>query len=133
MKKMLTWIFVLTFVLALLVYQAHSLSKPHVSDLLIEEHGNLFLLLPISNKKVSVYGSRSDLEKADLDLLRAAEEKIWDKYNSYSEKHEPYFIVYAKDGQVTLHAELIVHYDPPRIPTGTASTDPTAYTPPQSG
>lgn len=132
-KKLIALIIILCIFLSLSVYQANRLTKSPLSDLIIEEDDELYLILPISNKKVSVYGSRSDLEKADLDLLRAAEEKIWDKNNSYSENQEPYFIVYAKDGQVTLHAELIVHYDPSRIPTGTASTDPTAYTPLQTG
>jgi hypothetical protein len=134
-KKLITLIVILCIFLSLLVYQAHSLSKPHVSDLLIEEHGDLFLLLPISNKKVSVnYSYRSELAKTDLDSLREAERKLWDRINSYSKRQEPCFtIIHAKDGQVVLHVELIVIYDPPHIPDWPTSPDPTAPTPPQRG
>ena len=131
--KLLTGVFILTLILALLVYQAIALSVPHVSDLLIEENGELFLLLPISNKKVSAYCSRSELEKTDLDLLQEAEQKLWDRINCYSERQEPYFTLRVNDGQLILHVELIVIYDPPRIRPGPTSPDPTAPTPPQSG
>ena len=133
MKKLITLIAVLCIFLSLLVYQANSLSKSPLSDLIIEEDDELYLILPISNKKVSVYDTRSDLEKADIDMLREAEVKLWDKISKYPERQEPYFTVHAGDGQVVLCVELIVIYNPPRIPTGPTSTDPTAYTPPQSG
>jgi hypothetical protein len=133
MKKLITLIAVLCIFLSLLVYQAISLSDPLLSELIIEEDDALFLLLPNSNKKVRAYCSRSELEKADIDMLREAEVKLWDKISKYPERQEPYFTVHAGDGQIVLCVELIVIYNPPRIPTGPTSTDPTAYTPPQSG
>ena len=81
MKKLLTWIFVLTFVLGLLVYQAVMLSMPkeeprHISDMLVERSWSLYLILPISQEEADVFCSRDVLEQIDLRTAAAVVQNV---------------------------------------------------------
>ena len=111
-----------------------SVCLSHMFRICLSKNMAIYFSFCRSQKKASVYYSyRSELEKIDLDSLREAERKLWDRINSYSERQEPLFTVHAKDGEVRLYVELIVIYDPPHIPDWPTSPDPTAPTPPQRG
>ena len=139
MKKSLAFICVLIVALGYLVYQAVVLSKPKetpkdISDILVERDGRLYLILPISHQDVLILDSQQMyLERIDLDMLQSAEEKLLDQMDDYQKKDKPHFSIGHHDGQIWLCAELIIYLDPRPVPTGQTSTDPTAFTPPQSG
>ena len=88
-----------------------------LSDYLIEEEGRLYLLLPASKLKLRVDDSfKPQLDSIDLDLLKAAEEKILNQLAQYSQ--EPHLILETRDGGLGLYAEVIVHIDPPASAEG---------------
>ena len=134
-KKLLIWILVLTFVLALLMYQAVmlSLSKEdpgEITDMVVEENGIPWLILPISHKKINIDHSQHYLDKIDPAMLQTAEEKLLQQINDYTLEGDPCFYLGSHDGQIWLCMELIVYKNPPHCPTDPSYTRPTL---PQEG
>lgn len=81
---------------------------------LIEVNGKQYLVLPISKEKVLVWEHEKEyLDDVNLDLLKAAEEKILSQTAQYED--DPNFsLTYMEDeGYLCLSAEVIVRFDPP--------------------
>ena len=135
MKQKITWISVLAIILVLLVYQAVIISIPkevpaRITDMVVEENGIPWLVLPISHRKVNIDGEQDYLDKIDLSMLRAAEEKLLDRMDAYTLEGDSYFWLSSHDGQIWLCMELIISLDPPPYPTDPTYTRPTV---PQEG
>lgn len=135
MKKLIILIAAFGVLLSMLVYQAVMLSMPKaepekITDIVVEEKGILWLVLPISNQKVNIDGEQHYLDKIDLSMLRAAEEKLLDRMDDYTLEKDAYFWLSSHDGQINLCMELIISLDPPSYPTDPSYTGPTV---PQKG
>ena len=135
MKKLIILIAAFGILLSMLVYQAVMLSMPKaesekITDIVVEEKGILWLVLPISNQKVNIDGEQHYLDKIDLSMLRAAEEKLLDRMDDYTLENDAYFWLSSHDGQIWLCMELIISLDPPSYPTDPSYTGPTV---PQEG
>lgn len=135
MKKLIILIAAFGILLSMLVYQAVMLSMPKaepekITDIVVEEKGILWLVLPISNQKVNIDGEQHYLDKIDLSMLRAAEEKLLDRMDDYTLEKDAYFWLSSHDGQIMLCMELIISLDPPSYPTDPSYTGPTV---PQKG
>lgn len=135
MKKLIILIAAFGILLSMLVYQAVMLSMPKaepekITDIVVEEKGILWLVLPISNQKVNIDGEQHYLDKIDLSMLRAAEEKLLDRMDDYTLEKDAYFWLSRHDGQINLCMELIISLDPPSYPTDPSYTGPTV---PQEG
>ena len=135
MKKLIILIAAFGILLSMLVYQAVMLSMPKaepekITDIVVEEKGILWLVLPISNQKVNIDGEQHYLDKIDLSMLRAAEEKLLDRMDDYTLENDAYFWLSSHDGQINLCMELIISLDPPSYPTDPSYTGPTV---PQKG
>ena len=145
MKKLIILIAAFGILLSMLVYQAVMLSMPKaepekitdikeepekITDIVVEEKGILWLVLPISNQKVNIDGEQHYLDKIDLSMLRAAEEKLLDRMDDYTLENDAYFWLSSHDGQINLCMELIISLDPPSYPTDPSYTGPTV---PQEG
>ena len=129
MKKLIILIAAFGILLSMLVYQAVMLSMPKaepekITDIVVEEKGILWLVLPISNQKVNIDGEQHYLDKIDLSMLRAAEEKLLDRMDDYTLENDAYFWLSSHDGQIWLCMELIISLDPPSYPTDPSYTGP---------
>lgn len=83
-----------------------------ISEYLTEEDGKQYLMLPISKDKVMLWdGQAQYLDDIDLDLLKAAEEKISKQISQYSNNSG--FYLQVDEGYLCLYAEVIVKIDPP--------------------
>ena len=88
-----------------------------ISEYLIEEDGNQYLILPLSKSKIYVSDSHKRyLHNIDFELLVAAEETIYEATSAYEE--EPY-IYLGRDSadHLCLCAELIINIEPPTVVT----------------
>ena len=88
--------------------------KNPIAQYLTEEDGDLYLVLPISKRKVCVSDEyKAYLDQVDVDLLKTAEEKISNQAAQYVD--EPSFYLLIEEGLLRLSAEVIVDIDPPLI------------------
>lgn len=79
---------------------------------LIEEEEKLYIILPITGAKLLIHDSlQRHWDSIDLDLLKAAEEKILHQLEAYAE--EPHFAIETRDSGLGIYAEVIVHINPP--------------------
>lgn len=103
------------------------IASSKLSDYLTEDDGRLYLILPLSNKKIHVDDRhRQHINDIDLDLLKAAEEKITREVSQYPDT-EAYFHLRLDEGILYLAAEYIVDIAP-NIPTvGPGETLPDDY------
>lgn len=83
-----------------------------ISDYLIEEDGEQYLILPISNVKVRIWDEQIQyLDDIDIELLRTAEVKISGEISQY--QNHSYFYLKFYEGYLCLCVEVIVDIDPP--------------------
>ena len=88
-----------------------------ISNYIIERDGEQYLVLPISGEEVYIYGDyKSYVMRTDLQMLRAAEEKISGELSKYS--GEPAWYLEKGDGQLFLTVEMIVDLEPPTSDDG---------------
>lgn len=84
----------------------------NISEYLIERDGEQYLILPMSKDEIVVYEKYIPyLDDIDLDMLKAAEEKIAREVAQYSETPDLYLRV--DEGYLCLYVEVIVAIDPP--------------------
>ena len=114
MKKYFAVILIFVFVLLLAGCNSHQQNtQESISDYLIEENGEQYLILPISKKRVRVTSSHMQyLDEIDLNLLRTAEEKIRENIAQYTD-NEGYFYLGDGNGYLSLCAEVIIDITPP--------------------
>lgn len=88
--------------------------QPRISnEYVLEEDGLQYLVLPISKQKVLIWeDSRPFIEKIDLEMLTAAEEKI--NAQTRNSENPAGFCLKVKDGHIYLSAEIIETIDPPK-------------------
>ena len=85
----------------------------NISNHLIEEDGQQYLILPVSRQKVRVEKEHIPLlDNIDIDLLEAAEEKITEKITQYTKERE-HFYLQEEDGHLLLCVEVIVSIENP--------------------
>ncbi|MBQ2686956.1 MAG: hypothetical protein IJF55_04390 [Clostridia bacterium] len=91
----------------------------NITNYIKEENGKHYLILPISQTEVSVSDScKNELNKIDIELLRAAEEAIRSEIPDSAE--DPvYFLEFDSNRKLCLCAESIVYIDPPNVITNT--------------
>lgn len=116
MKKLLVFLFIiaLTLVCTLALFGCSNLQD--ISEVLVEEEGLQYLALPISKKKVQIWGEcKQFVANIDVELLIAAEEKIIAQ--TRNSERPAGFGLQVKDGHMYLNAEVIETIDPPKIKT----------------
>ena len=114
MKKLVALSLTLVCVLALLgCTKADTAAAHSLSDYLVEEEGKQYLILPISQTRVSV---GDDLKQfaanIEVDLLIAAEEKISARIRDNEDSSG--FYLKMDGGDLCLCAEIIEKIDPPQ-------------------
>lgn len=83
-----------------------------ISDYLVEEDGQQYLILPVSKERVKIWDEQTQyLDDIDLDLLKAAEERISREISQYSQNSG--FYLQIEEGVLFLYAEVIVDITPP--------------------
>ena len=86
-----------------------------ISEYLIQENGNQYLILPISKSRVHIDNRyKEQLDNIDVDLLKAAEESITDKMSAYTGKPSFDFQL-DYSGYLCLCTEWIIDIEPPNI------------------
>ena len=88
--------------------------QQELSNYLIEENGEYYLILPASGERIRIHYSQyaqADLERIDIALLMAAEAKL--NYQMAPYNVEYHFYSAAYDGEIWLCVEAIVNIDPP--------------------
>lgn len=114
MKKLVEFVLAMACLLALVGCKAHQVNN--LSEYLMEEDGEQYLLLPISKTKVLIYDDHKQyLEKIDVDLLKTAEEKLSAKIPQ--DVNAPWFYLQMDVGDMYLCVEIIVDIDPPETVT----------------
>ena len=84
-----------------------------IFDYVIEEDDKCYLLLPASGQRISVSDSEKPyLDKVDLDMLVAAEDKLNTQLAQGGEKLA--FFLLVENNKLWLCAEMIVKIDPPK-------------------
>lgn len=132
MKKRISCILALLFILTLTGCSGRqpggqsASSAPEetngISECILIEEGEHFLVLPISKSKVSVRDEYTRyLEDIDLDLLKSAEEIISDQISLYSENSG--FYLQMDEGCLYLAVEVIKQIDPPTIDPSTVEVE----------
>ena len=89
-------------------------SPSNISECITEDG---YLVLPISECRVFVLENyKTELEKVDIALLKAAEETITGKMSAYTDN----FVFYLEmnNGYLRLCVEAIIDIDPPNVKTG---------------
>lgn len=130
MRKYFTVFLIFVFVLSLAGCNSHqpnaqdtpstSSVTESISDYLIEEDGERYLILPISKEKVRVTGSHMQyLDEIDLDLLRTAEEKIRENIAQYTGT-EGYFRLEEGKGYLSLCLDVYIDAPPYYFPDGSS-------------
>ena len=88
-----------------------------ISEYLIEEDGEQYLFLPISQSKIFVPDEyKQHLDNIDIELLITADESMCDKRSSYTEI-PGISLEFDTSGYLCLYAEWIVDIEPPNIVT----------------
>ena len=92
-----------------------------ISDYVIEENGNCYLILPLSNQRISVYDSEKPyLDRVDLDVLIEAEDKLNSQVAQYEKTS---FFLQIKDERLYLSVEVIAEINPPKSEGGGCGID----------
>lgn len=82
-----------------------------IAEFQTEDDGEAYLILPLSKTKIPVKSELSGyLDKVDMELLTAAEEKLSDLIQQY-EQHSGFYLQVV-EGRLYLCAEAIVKLDP---------------------
>ena len=104
MKKILALVLVLILFISLV--GCNKLNLTEIND-------KQYLILPVSEQKIYIWDHYKEyLRKIDLDLLRAAEEKLIAETSQYTD--DPHFaLTVDDDGFLCLYVEVIIHFDPP--------------------
>lgn len=98
------------------------ITEPSYPEYIGEEEGRLYLILPLSKKRIWIEESeKPHIEKIDLATLTAAEEGLNAQIAQYEETPGLYFRVV--EGCLYLYAEIIVEYDPIELPGGYFGSD----------
>ena len=95
-----------------------------LSDYLVAEDGEYYLILPSSGKKLRILYAEyapEDLERIDPALLMAAEAKLNYEMGAYDVDYHLYPVAY--DGEIWLCAEAIMYLDQPDGEDGGCGTD----------
>ena len=88
-----------------------------ISEYLIEEDGEQYLILPISQSKIVVRDEyKQHLDNIDIELLKTAEETICNKMSAYT-KSSGFSLQFDDSGYLCLHTECIVDIEPPNVIT----------------
>lgn len=112
MKKLIAYALVGICIISLTGCAAIQDSQGALSAYLVEEEGEVYLVLPKTGEKLRVDESHKPyLDSIDLELLKAAEEKIYSQMEEYQE--EPFVSLELHEGYLCLYAEVIVYIDPP--------------------
>ena len=130
MKKYFAVFLIFVFVLSLAGCNSHqpntqdtpstSSATESISDYLIEEDGEQYLILPISKEKVRVTRDHMQyLDEIDLDLLRTAEEKIRENIAQYTDTEGNFYLGDGK-GYLSLCAEVLIDTPPYYFPDGSS-------------
>ena len=84
-----------------------------IEDYILRENGKVYLLLPVSGQKLTIYNQEQEesLQKIDLAVFKGAEARLEEKVAQYSGNSGIYF--QADDGIPCLYVEVIVDIDPP--------------------
>lgn len=84
-----------------------------IEDYILRENGKVYLLLPVSGKKLTIYNQEQEesLQKIDLAVFKGAEARLEEKVAQYKGHSGIYF--QADDGIPCLYVEVIVQIDPP--------------------
>lgn len=93
--------------------------KQELSDYLVEEDGEYYLILPSSGKKLRILYAEyapEDLERIDPALLMAAEAKLNYEMGAYDVDY--HFYAAAYDGEIWLCVEAIRNIDSPNGENG---------------
>lgn len=86
-----------------------------ISEYLIEEDGEQYLILPISQSKIFVRDEyKQYLDNIDIELLKTAEKNICDKMSAYTET-PGFSLQFDNSGYLCLHTEWIVDIEPPNV------------------
>ena len=116
MKKLLVFLFIIALTLVCTLDLFGCSNPQDISEDLVEEEGLQYLTLPISKKKVQIWGEcKQFVANIDVELLIAAEEKIIAQ--TRNSERPAGFGLQVKDGHMYLNAEVIETIDPPKIKT----------------
>lgn len=116
MKKLLVFLFIIALTLVCTLDLFGCSNSQDISEDLVEEEGLQYLTLPISKKKVQIWGEcKQFVANIDVELLIAAEEKIIAQ--TRNSERPAGFGLQVKDGHMYLNAEVIETIDPPKIKT----------------
>lgn len=116
MKKLLVFLFIIALTLVCTLALFGCSNPQDISEVLVEEEGLQYLALPISKKKVQIWGEcKQFVANIDVELLIAAEEKIIAQ--TRNSERPAGFGLQVKDGHMYLNAEVIETIDPPKIKT----------------
>ena len=114
MKKLAAFVLAVACILSLTGCKAQQANNQ--TEYLVEEDGEQYLLLPISGTKVQVHDDcKQYIEIIDVDLLKAAEEKI--SAQIPREVRDPWFYLQMDEGDMYLCVEIIVDINPPETVT----------------
>ncbi len=82
------------------------------SDLVVKENGKSYIILPVSGNKARIDDEGLKLvSEIDMEMLRAADEKLHAELTPYVDVPESYITEF--EGELFLEAEEIVDIDPP--------------------